>query len=233
MVFGVAVPTTYTIQAPPTWPLFMTRYRVLQFFSMEGFDFPFYSMQLRHPMYVQAIANDIALGTSSESTWACGMGQAMFMRSDFMEDSEIFARLGGPVAQLLERETNTLVRISALGLVGKSDVLARQVRGEVVKSLSSGHLMEAYSAAQIAVYRLQEEGLARPLITSLLESDQDDETRLGLRFVGTMTDISPYKAKLEKLQSSTNGALQRANFEIKRRLDMEAESLGRTASGRR
>jgi hypothetical protein len=211
----------------------MIRYRVLQFLSMNGFDFPFYSMQLRHPLYVQALANDISLGTSSEAIWACGMGQAIFMRSDFMEDSEIFARLGSPVAQLLERETNTLVRIGALGLVGKSDVLARRVRGEVVRSLNSGNLMEAYSAAQIAVYRLQEEGLARPLITSLLESDQEHKTRLGLRFVGTMADISPYKEQLEKLQSSTNAALQRNNFEIKRRLDMEAESRGRTASGRR
>lgn len=224
LVFGVGVPAAYTLLAPARWPLFTSRYRILKFWSMNGYEFPFYSMELRHPLYVEAIANDIGFGTREEALWACDMGQAMFMRSDFLDDAEILARLETPVVQLLERETDPLVRAGALGLVGKSDKLAQRVRGEVVQSLKSGHLLEAYSAAQVAAYRMQEESLARPLITSLLESDQDYKIRLGLRFVGTIPDLSPYKARLEKLQLSTNPALWRSNFEIKRRLDMETES---------
>ncbi len=100
-----------------------------------------------------------------------------------------------------------------------------------MQSLKSSHLLEAYSAAQVAAYRMQEESLVRPLITSLLESDQDYKIRLGLRFVGTIPDLSPYKVMLEKLQLSTNPAIQRNNFEIRRRLDMEAESHRQTEDG--
>ncbi len=233
LAFGVGVPAAYTILAPARWPLFTSRYRILKFCSMNGYEFPFHCMELRHPLYVEAIADDIGFGTSMEALWACGMGQAMFMRSDFLDDAEILARLETRVVQLLERETNPFVRSGALGLVGKSNILAQRARWEVVKSLKSSHLLEAYSAAQVAVYRLHEEGLARPLITRLLESDQDHEIRRGLRLVGTIPDLSPYKAKLEELQLSTNPAIWRSNFEIKRRFDMEAESRGRTASGRR
>jgi hypothetical protein len=231
VVAGGFAAFAYTLLAPPEWPLFRARYETLKFLSVRGYDIANGAIDVRHPLVVEAVAGDIANGSSLEAGWACSMSQAMFMRGDSRGDAVILEQLANPIVQLLNRETNGWVRCLALGVVAKSDELARLARRQVLESLNSSHFWEAFTAAQIAIFRLREESLAKPFIDRLLNSDRDFELQEGLRMVSVMPDLSPYRQKIEMLQASSNPAISHENFQIKSRLNAEAEWFRRTNSG--
>jgi len=231
LVAGLCVAVAAIFLAPPEWPLFRVRYQALKFLSMKGYDIANDAINVRHPLFVEALVAEIAYGSSLEAGWGCSMSQTMFMRGSSSGDAAILKQLEGPIIQLLERETNSLVRCLALGVVAKSDELARVARKQVLESLNSSHLWEAIAAVQVVVFQLREESLARPLINRLLDSDQDMDLQEGLSLVSVMPDLSAYRERVQVLQGSTNPAIRYQNYQIKRRLDSEAEWFRKTNAG--
>ncbi len=231
ILIGGIISIAFILLSPPEWPLFGIRYRTLRLMRMNGFEVSQHAGECRHPRYVDAIAHDIAGGSAAEALLAFDMVHTMFMRQGFMEDSEIVARLEPPVLLRLERETNSIVRCSALGVLYRSCKLASRAQEQVVKSLDSSDLREATAAARVAVHCLQQEVLARALIERLLDSNRDEEIQAGLTLLGGMPDLSAYMARIERLQTSNNPALRRHKFEMRRRLELEEKWRRKTNSG--
>jgi hypothetical protein len=232
IVTAICLASAYLLLAPAEWPLFRPRYEVLKFFGMRGYSIGNEAMDVRHPLFVEALAGDIANGSSSEAGWACFMSQAIFMRGNLNGDAIILERLTGPIVDLLHRETNSLVRCYALGVVNKSDQLAHLARKPVLESLESTHLWESLCAAHIVIFRLREDSRAKPLIDRLLDSKRDFEVREALKVVSLLPDLALYQDKIEELQSSSNRSITYEMFQIQRRVDMEAERSNKVKDGR-